>query len=462
LAAYVGACKHPRGARAVFDDATGHFRLPQPAETEKVYSFNGLGFRGEDYNPDADLQIYTCGCSYTFGKGIELEQAWPALVATATAKALGIAAERAAVQNFSQIGASNNYIIRTLIEQCDRAPPGLAIAAFTHANRTEYLDGPKFSNLGHWDIAQERKNIYGARFFRHYVDALGLENLLVAMLLFQSAMQKRGIPYLILWIDCARFEDFESEVPPALAALYAQLDRSRVSKLSLIGEDIFRDEVEYHPGPQSHARFAELLALEFRGRLLIPSRPARASPDGGLLEIGTVSATPALRLLLERASEAGSANVKIRIAHELTSDHFIAGAPVSLDLEGSVWHPSKAALRRAIADYVSADTLWFDTWLKLLAAQEFIEARGGRLRVELPAMWMPDPNTTNPAVAALLGLRTSGIFVPAAGNGESDLPSRLAKVKRKLSRSLIARLSRRFGTIKPKARNDDPNLYPLW
>jgi len=40
------------------------------------YRYNSLGFRGEDYNPDAKFHIFLCGASEDFGAGLEEQDIW--------------------------------------------------------------------------------------------------------------------------------------------------------------------------------------------------------------------------------------------------------------------------------------------------------------------------------------------------------------------------------------------------
>jgi hypothetical protein len=44
-----------------------------------IYRFNSAGFRGEELEPNAEIKIFVCGCSYTFATGVNVEQSWPFL-----------------------------------------------------------------------------------------------------------------------------------------------------------------------------------------------------------------------------------------------------------------------------------------------------------------------------------------------------------------------------------------------
>ena len=34
------------------------------------------GFRGEEFDPASPVKLFVCGCSYTFGTGLDLEESW--------------------------------------------------------------------------------------------------------------------------------------------------------------------------------------------------------------------------------------------------------------------------------------------------------------------------------------------------------------------------------------------------
>src|SRR5215813_5787335 len=142
LSPFVGASGHPQNAVAVFDRSTGYFRSPRDQgellEPEHVYKFNSLGFRGSEYDPSAGLRVFVCGCSYAFGMGVSTDRTWPVVFTRLAAAVLGVPFEQCHVQNFSQVGASNNYVARTLIKQCHQISPTMAIAAFTHNSRVEF------------------------------------------------------------------------------------------------------------------------------------------------------------------------------------------------------------------------------------------------------------------------------------------------------------------------------------
>jgi hypothetical protein len=124
------------------DGKGGHIRDTYGADKSRAttYSFNSLGFRGEEFDPDSPLKLFVCGCSYTFGTGLEIEESWPFLFKQKLAEQRRLPEASVNLMNFSHGGASNDYIVRTLIEQSARARPDVIVAGFTHMSRFELID----------------------------------------------------------------------------------------------------------------------------------------------------------------------------------------------------------------------------------------------------------------------------------------------------------------------------------
>src|SRR6266545_1965113 len=442
LARFVGASAHPQNAVAVFDRATGYFRSPRDQrdveEPEHVYEFNSMGFRGAEYDAGAALRVFVCGCSYAFGMGVSADRTWPVVFTRLAAAALVVPVEQSHVQNFSQIGASNNYVARTLIKQCHRVSPTLAIAAFTHNNRVEYLDGPDIRNLGYWNIHPDSRfpeppDSAGARFFRQYSEREGLQNLLTNMVLFQSAMLNRGVPYIMVWIHV--------------------------------------DTVEGHPGPQSHERFATALVKDFGDRLLTlnPSKRRDYAPatvvfrqDGS----NGASAARLTRAVIRAATRRRPRNVCLAFADSLAVEHFAGGRAVELDLERRVWTIPTVRLRAAYADYITAELLRFNFWLSMLTAQEFLRALGIGLQGSAPDSWFLACGQGSPVLDELSDLLDRGVVSPRSTRTMASQPrtlcTRLAEAKRRLRNSRIEALLRRVAGTPKQPGREDSNLYPLW
>lgn len=477
LAPFLGAGAHPRSAPAVYLPELGYCTprdRPHAETAGPAYEFNSLGFRGAEYDPHASLRIFVCGCSYTIGMGVHQDRAWPAVFARLAAGALGTPIESSHLQNFSQIGASNNYVTRTLLTQCDRHPPTLAIAAFTHTSRTEYLDGVAIRNLGNWDVhpdhaTREGPASPGRRFFRQHSSRAGLRNLFTNMVLFQSAMERRGVPYIIVWVDADALQT-RTLASSGLRDYAAVLNRSRISRLSIRQPGIFVDAAEGaaaqgHPGRQSHERFAAALAREFTGRLLAcrPLHQARRRP--GRIELGDRGARASADRLARgtiRAARRRPHAIRVSFGDNLAAEHFAGARVVEIDLERRAWTPGGARLRAAYADYVTADLLRFNLWLNLLTVQEFMLARGVRPEIAVPHAWSLQA-AVHPVLEQLAGLIDDEVVSVMAqtSSHEIGLAARLDTAKHRIRNTRIEAWLRQFGQTE-RSRADDPNTYPLW
>jgi hypothetical protein len=480
LARFVGASAHPQSAVAVFDRDTGYFRLPRDQkglqEPDHVYEFNSLGFRGTEYEPAAALRVFVCGCSYAFGMGVSANRTWPVVFTHLAAAALGVAGEQSHVQNFSQVGASNNYVARTLIKQCDQISPTLAIAAFTHNSRVEYLDGKQIRNLGYWNIDPNNRfpeppDAPGARFFRQYSERERFQNLLTNMVLFQSAMVNRRVPYIMVWIDIDRLHTAEVMSDPVLSDYYTVLDQSRISQLSIKQQYIHVDTVEGHPGPKSHERFATALVKEFGSRLLTHNRSNRrdyaaATEVFRQYASNGTSAARLTRTVIRAATRRRLSTVCLEFADTLAVEHFAGERAVELDLERRVWSIPTVQLRAAYADYITAELLRFNFWLSMLTAQEFLRARGIELQGSAPEHWFLEHGQGSPVLDELFDLLDRRVVsprpTPTTASQPHALSRRLAEAKRRLGNSRIEAILRRVADLPKPPKRDDRNIYPLW
>jgi hypothetical protein len=244
------------------------------------YRFNRLGFRGEDYDPQADFHLFACGCSFTVGTGLEEAQTWPAVLGASLGPGVN-------VLNFAEEGASNDYIARTLITQCAAVKPDLAVAMFTNAARVEAFGGgralplhPLYAQpgteaamLGRFEASSEgppedvqalmqdlRDKAEG--YYTFYEEAFGVMNMVRNMLLLQLFCRSRGIPLLMTGFDAGKLRAYATD--PLIAPMIELLDADVFVPFD------YRDLVDKaadgtHPGPESNARFAARLARGYRG-----------------------------------------------------------------------------------------------------------------------------------------------------------------------------------------------------
>lgn len=255
----------------------------------KVYGFSSLGFRSEEYDPDASVTIFVCGCSNAFGTGLNVEETWAHRFKLAYAAKHGYAPQDVNVLNFSQGGASNDYISRTLLSQCAEVTPHLILAQFTTRIRTEgFANAQPFSiGAGMWPswslcrrflgVAQEHKRAVFSRlrcaagYSQYYSAELGFLNALRNILLVQCYCQANGIACVMSWRDHRHLADPEFADNPALAPFVKLIDRTMLADFAIGDPDICVDRAadHRHPGPLANAAFAARL-LDFHERTARP------------------------------------------------------------------------------------------------------------------------------------------------------------------------------------------------
>jgi hypothetical protein len=252
----------------------------------KSYHFNSLGFRGEEHDPDAAATIFVCGCSNAFGLGLNLEETWVHHFKLAYAEKRGLNASDVNVLNFSQGGASNDYITRTLLTQCSQVRPDLVVAQYAPIYRCEsFVDGQPYSiGTGLWGISMwvrflavpwaikstaMRRIWQASGHNRRYSVESGLADSLRNMLLLQFYCRANGIRCVMTWSDLRRLDDEVLRDNPALAPLIAMLDPACLCNFAIRDPDILTDAAAdgRHPGPATNAAFAARL-LEFHDRAL--------------------------------------------------------------------------------------------------------------------------------------------------------------------------------------------------
>jgi hypothetical protein len=220
-------------------------------EGEWIYKFNSLGYRGEEYDPDADLSIFVIGCSNTLGTGIRMEQTWGYQFTQLLSSYLG--KRRPNYLNFSQGGASNDYITRTILSQVSRVQPDLVLVQFTFAARAEYLRGKEIDYFNPSLTFDDPRML---AMLELHNDEMALYRSLKNMLLIQLQCQNLGVPYLF----CARFwEELYGEVEsPYLQQLLEQIDSRYVAPFFLNPSIDFARDLS-HPGPVTNRTFARRL-----------------------------------------------------------------------------------------------------------------------------------------------------------------------------------------------------------
>ena len=292
------------------------------------------------------------------------------------------------------------------------------------------------------------------------------------MLLFQSAMVRRGIPYVIAWIDIEGLHARQVTSDPILKDYYSALNKSRISRFSIKEKNIRVDTSDGHPGPQSHLRFATALAKEFSGRLLTVNKfscdnnvPAiQVNGDGRFKQ---ASPDKIARSLVSVAAHLNTTEVQVVFSESLAVEHFLADQrSVEINIERRALSIGYMRLRDAFTTYVTADLLRFNFLQNLLLAQELVLSRGAHLETSAPEMWFSELELCNPVLKEVFELLDSGSLTflpPQAGKMQGKtLLSRLELAKLCLQRSPIDAVYRRIGGWSISPGRDDPNIYSFW
>jgi hypothetical protein len=245
---------------------------------EKTYCYNSMGFRGEEFRPDACKRIFFSGCSYTFGVGLDLEETAAYKFKMHYCESLRLSADDVNLLNFAMPGASNEYIVRTLLSQCRRVKPDLVVAIFSHIDRAEYIDeealGERVWTVAPWWIkeacpelvdpnteADERVEIMrqaSIGYFYYYTLSNALARFLQNALLLQFYCDLKSIPYVFYWVEISHLARLEHHF--ALAEMSQLLDIAHFANYSDLKRHVCdRAADAAHPGPISNSKMAKAL-----------------------------------------------------------------------------------------------------------------------------------------------------------------------------------------------------------
>ena len=236
---------------------------------EKVYRFNSLGFRGDEFNPKAVKNIFIAGCSYTLGVGLNFEETWGYQFKQKVAKEAGLGLKEIGLMNFSVGGASNDYITRILLTQMSLYKPDLVIAYFTHSSRIEYIDESSINMLGPWCVNSDITNDFYKQqhlddveeaafsFFSYTTQELEFINMLKNMLLLQEYCKSHNIKLMFGSVYSKDLLNKCKEMNSVCSQFLDLLDTERYFKFNLDKIDAASDNS--HPGVRSNKKFAEKL-----------------------------------------------------------------------------------------------------------------------------------------------------------------------------------------------------------
>lgn len=286
---YVGSHGHPRRSTLT--------RYASDRSGAKTYSFNSLGYRGPEPSISPKARILACGCSYTFGEGLNYEETWPYFFARWYADYRHLDLVDVDLHNLSQAGASNDYIARTTLPQLDRVRPDLAVILFTRRNRAEAFQctqgAATIESLGPWveDSAalapvrlrpgDERRRAglveLAESYYAFYEDDWGLVNALKNMLLLQLACGASGTEYIFCWVEHPILGDLENHPNHTVRVYREALDLTRFCWQAPTDDALVKDLAAdgLHPGPISNRLFAEHLFDFWKARPVssLPHRP---------------------------------------------------------------------------------------------------------------------------------------------------------------------------------------------
>jgi len=252
-----------------------------------LYRYNSLGFRGEEYNPNAKFHIFVCGPSEAFGLGLNEEDNWNHQFKLLYAAEKKVDPVEVNLLNFSQIGASMDYIARVTISQCQRIKPDLMICALSPSSRTEYFTdeenryfsekavtfNPSMYNLlSHHDendFFRQRTECLSEDdhdelltavegFYSFYTERVGLINRLKNILLIQQYCKANNISNLIWTLHRFGLEkELSLNLPDSIRALSDCIDYNNIYTHGVLHPNHQKAADGIHPGPEVNKEVAK-------------------------------------------------------------------------------------------------------------------------------------------------------------------------------------------------------------
>lgn len=228
----------------------------------KVYTFNSLGYRGPEPREGAAFRIFACGCSNTFGTGLNWEETWPYQFANRLAQQRKISVDQVDLLNFSQGGASQDYISRTLISQIARVKPDLVLAGFTFRDRFEIASGEVSVAIMPQLLEPVLKGTIHYDRVAHRVLAMSDDDVIMYdiknILLVSYCCAVRQVPLVFCTVEDLRHEcdeTFPSRHRTVLSSPFVdEIDLRMLAEIRGARVDIAADGK--HPGPRSNENIA--------------------------------------------------------------------------------------------------------------------------------------------------------------------------------------------------------------
>jgi hypothetical protein len=215
------------------------------SENDIIYRFNHFGYRGSEFDANADVKVLSIGCSWTFGVGLPQEALFHERFAGRLRSELNLSVVN---WNFGLSGASNDYVSRVLHLAVPLLNPDIILILFPRIGRREYVAAhdvkinysptsqsgdPVIKEIARHFAALSSTYDDQLNFFRNYKS---VESLLAGRMWFFSMVKA----------EAGIVNDFLN--PAHQAAQYRMVDKAR-------------DET--HPGPQTNELIFEAFWSKF-------------------------------------------------------------------------------------------------------------------------------------------------------------------------------------------------------
>jgi hypothetical protein len=208
---------------------------PIYGDRDIIYRYNSRGFRGPEFEQDAEIGIISIGCSWVFGAGIPAEHTFHELFAARLRDETGMSVVN---WNLGIAGTGNDYVARMLHLTVPRLIPDIVLVLFPQLARREYVSahGIKINftpSAIAWDISSKQ-------IFEHFAAlSSGLDDQLN---LFRNYKSIEALLADRCWLFS--FTDFSE-----IGKMNDHLDpRKYAGDYSIV--DRARDHA--HPGPETH------------------------------------------------------------------------------------------------------------------------------------------------------------------------------------------------------------------
>jgi hypothetical protein len=182
------------------------------------YSFNSLGYRGDEPDTESDFTVMIVGDSHGFGIGLDDEEVW----AHQFKLLLRQQYPNCKVINLSCPGGSNDWIGRTVSCAIDTLKPDCVIVCYTYANRREAIwdaglciqlnttipDNPvqsEYEEFQSWFMTiNEHTDRYNLMRNQYLVEKSCHSTLLIESHVTQMQLTQRGLGTVLGYTDVAR------------------------------------------------------------------------------------------------------------------------------------------------------------------------------------------------------------------------------------------------------------------